>query len=86
MIQREKDILKTLDHPNIVKLKEVVEDPDKEKCHMLFEYVSGGELFAYIVAHGRLKEKDARRFVRQVRRSVFRFITEKRLLYIRYHI
>lgn len=35
MIQREKDILKTLDHPNIVKLKEVVEDPDKEKCHML---------------------------------------------------
>jgi 5'-AMP-activated protein kinase catalytic alpha subunit len=66
MIQREKDILKTLDHPNIVKLKEVVEDPDKEKCHMLFEYVSGGELFAYIVAHGRLKEKDARRFVRQM--------------------
>jgi len=69
MIQREKDILKTLDHPNIVKLKEVVEDPEKEKCHMIFELVSGGELFAYIVAHGRLKENDARRFIRQVQYS-----------------
>eukprot|EP01120_Amphizonella_sp_Union-15-10_P016517 TRINITY_DN874_c0_g1_i1.p1 TRINITY_DN874_c0_g1~~TRINITY_DN874_c0_g1_i1.p1 ORF type:complete len:455 (+),score=68.84 TRINITY_DN874_c0_g1_i1:288-1652(+) len=33
---------------------------------MIFEYISGGELFDYIVSHGRLRESDARRFFRDI--------------------
>lgn len=33
---------------------------------MVMEYVAGGELFDYIVSHGRIKEKDARKFIRQM--------------------
>lgn len=34
--------------------------------YQIFEYVEGGELFDYIVNRGRLSEKDARKFIRQV--------------------
>lgn len=33
---------------------------------MVMEYASGGELFDYIVAHKRVKEKEARVFFRQI--------------------
>lgn len=33
---------------------------------MIMEYVSGGELFDYIVKHGKLKEHEARRFFQQI--------------------
>lgn len=33
---------------------------------MIMEYVSGGELFEYIVKHGKLKESEARRFFQQI--------------------
>lgn len=33
---------------------------------MIMEYVSGGELFDYIVKHGKLKEYEARRFFQQI--------------------
>ncbi|CAI2364292.1 unnamed protein product [Moneuplotes crassus] len=39
--------LKTLDHPNIVKLFEVYED--SESIHLVMEYCSGGELFDQIL-------------------------------------
>jgi MAP/microtubule affinity-regulating kinase len=53
-------------HPNIVNLIKVVDDDANNKCYLILEYVSGGELFDYIIAHGRLSEKDARKFMRQV--------------------
>jgi len=33
---------------------------------MLFEYVNGGQMLDYIISHGRLKEKQARKFGRQI--------------------
>ena len=33
---------------------------------MVMEYVSGGELFDYIVKHGKLTEDKARRFFQQI--------------------
>ncbi|EHL03151.1 putative protein kinase kin1 [Glarea lozoyensis 74030] len=34
--------------------------------YMLFEYVNGGQMLDYIISHGRLKEKQARKFSRQI--------------------
>ncbi len=66
MIEREKKALMLLDHPNIVKLLEIIEDEDKDATYLVFEYVGGGELFNYIVSKGRLSESVARKFTRQV--------------------
>jgi serine/threonine protein kinase KIN1/2 len=34
--------------------------------YMLFEFVNGGQMLDYIISHGRLKEKNARKFARQI--------------------
>jgi len=44
----------------------VVNDEKRGRSYMIFEYASQGELFDYIVAHGRLSERDARKFMRQI--------------------
>ncbi|XP_030895871.1 MAP/microtubule affinity-regulating kinase 3-like [Leptonychotes weddellii] len=61
---REVRIMKILNHPNIVKLFEVIET-DKT-LYLIMEYASGGEVFDYLVAHGRMKEKEARAKFRQL--------------------
>src|SRR5690606_30090689 len=62
LVEREKMVLQMLNHPNIVKLIKLLDDHERGCCYMVIEYVSGGELFDYIVSHGRLREKDARKF------------------------
>ena len=57
--------MKTLDHPNIVKLFQVIET--EKTLYLVMEYASGGEVFDYLVLHGRMKEKEARAKFRQVR-------------------
>lgn len=34
--------------------------------YMVFEYVNGGQLLDYIISHGRLRERSARKFARQI--------------------
>ena len=63
-IRREIQNLKLFRHPHIIKLYQVISTPTD--IFMVMEYVSGGELFDYIVKHGKLKEEDARRFFQQI--------------------
>lgn len=63
-IKREIQNLKLFRHPHIIKLYQVISTPTD--IFMVMEYVSGGELFDYIVKHGKLKEPEARRFFQQI--------------------
>ncbi|KAG5456946.1 MAG: kinase-like domain-containing protein, partial [Olpidium bornovanus] len=63
-IQREIRFLKLLFHPNIVRVYDVEETPSE--IYILMELASGGELFDYIVAHKRVREKEARAFFRMM--------------------
>ena len=56
--------MKLLNHRNIVRLYEVIDTPDD--LFLVMEYVSGGEIFDYLVTHGRMKEKEARKYFRQI--------------------
>jgi len=67
-LHREVRIMKLLHHPNTVKLYEVIET--KHTLFLVLEYINGGELYDYLVAHGRMKEKDARAKFRQILNAV----------------
>ncbi|KAI3643687.1 hypothetical protein MP228_009851 [Amoeboaphelidium protococcarum] len=67
-LYREVRILKLLNHPNVVKMYEVVET--RYTIFLVMEYVSGGELYDYLVVHGRMKERDARPKFRQILSAV----------------
>ncbi|KAF2486789.1 hypothetical protein BDY17DRAFT_239919, partial [Neohortaea acidophila] len=61
---REAAIVTLVDHPYICGMRDVVRTP--HHWYMLFEYVNGGQMLDYIISHGRLKEKQARKFGRQI--------------------
>lgn len=63
-IKREIQNLKLFRHPHIIKLYQVISTPTD--IFMIMEYVSGGELFDYIVKRGKLQEHEARRFFQQI--------------------
>ncbi|XP_049879305.1 5'-AMP-activated protein kinase catalytic subunit alpha-2 [Pectinophora gossypiella] len=63
-IRREIQNLKLFRHPHIIKLYQVISTPTD--IFMIMEYVSGGELFDYIVKRGKLQEHEARRFFQQI--------------------
>jgi len=64
LLRREVQIMKKLDHPNILKLYEVYED-DKQ-FFLVMELVKGKELFDKIVERGMYSERDASNIIYQV--------------------
>ncbi|KAI1318760.1 serine/threonine-protein kinase KIN2 [Mortierella claussenii] len=61
---REASIMMVLHHPYIVSLYEVMVLP--HHYYMVLEHVDGGQMLDYIISHGKLKEKHARKFARQI--------------------
>mmetsp|Transcript_24774 Transcript_24774/g.21999 ORF Transcript_24774/g.21999 Transcript_24774/m.21999 type:complete len:169 (+) Transcript_24774:252-758(+) len=64
MLFNEINILRELDHPNIVKMYEYFED--EKRYYIITEICKGGELFDEIIARGKFTEKDAAVLVKQI--------------------
>ncbi|KAG0032415.1 Serine/threonine-protein kinase brsk1 [Podila clonocystis] len=63
-IEREIAIMKLINHPHVIRLYDVYET--EKELFLVMEYVSGGELFEYLVNKGRLDETEALRFFQQI--------------------
>ena len=59
-IRREIQNLKLFRHPHIIKLYQVISTPTD--IFMVMEYVCGGELFDYIVKHGKVLQNEILEF------------------------
>jgi 5'-AMP-activated protein kinase catalytic alpha subunit len=68
-VRREINILRLSQHPHIIGLYEVIDTP--QDIFVVMEYVSGGELFDFIVSRGRLPVDEARRFFHQIGTVVY---------------
>ena len=69
VLKREIEILKEVNHPNIIKLVDVFED--QKYLHLITELCTGGELFDRIIAkthsaEGHFSESDAAKLVNDI--------------------
>ncbi|XP_060085994.1 calcium/calmodulin-dependent protein kinase kinase 1-like [Ylistrum balloti] len=64
-VYREIAILKKLDHPNIVRLVEVLDDPDEDNLYMVFELLEKGEVLE-VPTPTPLSEDTAWRYFRDI--------------------
>ena len=68
MIQSEIEILKKVEHPNIIKLFDIFESTDK--IYLVMELVTGGELFDSIVERGKYSEQDSAQLIYQILKGI----------------
>ncbi|KZT01973.1 Pkinase-domain-containing protein [Laetiporus sulphureus 93-53] len=61
---REAALSMLLHHPYICGMREMI--VHAHHYYMVFEYVNGGQMLDYIISHGRLRERVARKFARQI--------------------
>jgi serine/threonine protein kinase len=63
-LHREAELMKKLNHPHILQLYEII-DTEHAYC-LITELAEGGEVLDYIVAHGKLAERETKKLVRQM--------------------
>ncbi|KAJ6238862.1 protein kinase [Anaeramoeba flamelloides] len=64
LVKKEIAVQKILKHPNILRLFEVFES--KNNLFLVLEYISGGELFDYIVEQEKIEPEEALKFFQQI--------------------
>lgn len=64
MLRRELEILKALDHPNIVKFYEIY--MDDMYIHFVMEYCEGGDLYNRLIANGPFEEEVAKKIIEKL--------------------
>ncbi len=84
VLKREIDILKDVNHPNIIRLIEVHED-DKY-LHLITDLCTGGELFDRIIAktqsaEGHFSERDAAKLIHSILDAIQYCHDEKRIVH-----
>ena len=60
----ELEVMKRLDHPNILKLHECYED--SKRFYLVTELCSGGELYDYLAKYDHFREADAALIIQQI--------------------
>jgi SNF-related kinase len=61
--------MKLVQHPNVVRLYEVIDTPNK--LYLILEFGDGGDMYDYIMKHASgLNETLARRYFRQICRAL----------------
>jgi len=68
-LRKEIDMMKKMDHPNIIRLFETFED--RNHIYLVMELCEGGELFDRVVAAGKLGEAETALVIRDLLRAVF---------------
>lgn len=63
-VRREIQIMRSLNHPNIVKVHAVL--VTDKSLYLVMELVRGGELYDHIVRHTRISEQISRRYFQQI--------------------
>eukprot|EP01103_Thecamoeba_quadrilineata_P007954 TRINITY_DN17765_c0_g1_i1.p1 TRINITY_DN17765_c0_g1~~TRINITY_DN17765_c0_g1_i1.p1 ORF type:complete len:397 (+),score=62.95 TRINITY_DN17765_c0_g1_i1:53-1192(+) len=64
LICKERDILRKLTHPNIIRL--YADHEDDKVIHLYLDYVEGGDLYTWVCGQGRLTEKTSRLLLKQM--------------------
>lgn len=78
---KEVSILQSLDHPNIVKLIDVIEDQDNDYLYLILEYCDGGDLFSFVTQQKTpICEEQVIYFSKQIV-SALRYIHQKRIVH-----
>lgn len=57
-------LLKQLDHPNIIRIIEILFDPNY--VYIVQEYASGGDLYSFLKKQKNFKEEQARQIMKQI--------------------
>lgn len=61
---REGSLQILLHHPYVCGMREMIIHPNH--YYMVFDHIDGGQMLDYIISHGRLRERAARKFARQI--------------------
>lgn len=63
-IRREMSILRALEHPNVIRLHEVMES--KKRVYLVMDLATGGDFYSVLVRRGRFTEGEARKYFGQL--------------------
>ncbi|KAJ3311308.1 Map microtubule affinity-regulating kinase [Boothiomyces sp. JEL0838] len=63
-LENEVKLLLRLDHPNVVKIYQVIDGP--KECHVIMQYAVGGEMVEYLADKGCLSDSESQKYFRQL--------------------